>query len=433
MLDTLYKRLHYFFISAIMLIITIILIVMSVHHVQMETLNERMYFQRMAAIATTQLSEDIKQHASILQAYENNYHIVSVMKKDEKLLYHSKNLSSLKASQLIKEVQQQVGIATAKQQTSHVTIMQGGIASVGKDKPYWAIPITFLDKATTYELLLFYPQQSYFTMLQTILPLYLGIWLISCIGVRFISHFVLHKALEPTEQVLKSQKEFVAAASHELKAPLALLMANVEKLAETKPLDNPMKQQLQVMDRECMRMAQLIKDMLFLATCDAKTWSLHEEMMDVDTLLFHLYETYEPMCLQHHIELYLHEIETPYPNLYTDEERVFQILGIFLDNAIHHAQTSSIEIQTDILKKEVIFQVIDHGIGIAEAERENIFKRFYCVDKAHADKNHYGLGLSIVQELAKGLQGKVTCTNTLHGGTTFSLYLPRRKEQGSHQ
>mgnify|MGYP002230167772 CR=1 FL=1 len=56
-------------------------------------------------------------------------------------------------------------------------------------------------------------------------PLYLGIWLISFVVILFVSRFLLKKAFTPSEEMIKSQKDFVAAASHELKAPLAVIMA----------------------------------------------------------------------------------------------------------------------------------------------------------------------------------------------------------------
>ena len=63
-------------------------------------------------------------------------------------------------------------------------------------------------------------------------PLYLGIWLISFVVILFVSRFLLKKAFTPSEEMIKSQKDFVAAASHELKAPLAVIMANAEALQD---------------------------------------------------------------------------------------------------------------------------------------------------------------------------------------------------------
>ena len=109
----------------------------------------------------------------------------------------------------------------------------------------------------------------------------------------------------------------------------------------------------------------------------------------------------------------------------TDQERLFQILSIFLDNAISYSpENSSIEIQTRQTTKELTFLVADHGKGIAKADRPFIFDRFYRADKSHTDKSHFGLGLSIAEELAKMLSGRIGFKDTPGGGATFFLTLP---------
>ena len=66
----------------------------------------------------------------------------------------------------------------------------------------------------------------------------------------------------------------------------------------------------------------------------------------------------------------------------------------------------------------------DHGKGIAKADRPFIFDRFYRADKSHTDKSHFGLGLSIAEELAKILSGRIGFKDTPGGGATFFLTLP---------
>ena len=68
----------------------------------------------------------------------------------------------------------------------------------------------------------------------------------------------------PTVRVLKSQKDFVATASHELKSPLAVMVANTDILTDNQSLDEPAKQAVSVIETECMRLSRLVKDMLLL-------------------------------------------------------------------------------------------------------------------------------------------------------------------------
>lgn len=106
-----------------------------------------------------------------------------------------------------------------------------------------------------------------------------------------------------------------------------------------------------------------------------------------------------------------------------------QILSIYMDNALEHSQSQTdIQIQTELTGKDITFCVTDHGMGIAEEDKPFLFDRFYCADKAHTDKSHFGLGLSIAEELAKMLHGKVGMKDTAGGGATFFVTFPLKSK-----
>ena len=111
--------------------------------------------------------------------------------------------------------------------------------------------------------------------------------------------------------------------------------------------------------------------MLLLASSDAKTWTLHQSQVDIDTLLISLYETYEQTCIKNGIQLKVNLSEDTYPVLNTDKDRLFQILCIFMDNAIQHAKDNSLlEIQAVHTKHQIAFSVIDHGQGITDEDKK---------------------------------------------------------------
>ena len=74
--------------------------------------------------------------------------------------------------------------------------------------------------------------------------------------------------------------------------------------------------------------------------------------------------------------------------------------------------------------KTITFYIVDHGLGIAEQDKPYIFDRFYCADKSHTNKSHFGLGLNIADELSKILNGKVGFNDTIGGGATFYITIP---------
>lgn len=276
-----------------------------------------------------------------------------------------------------------------------------------------------------YHATFLYQIASLTNILQKTLPIYFLIWLLACVFVIVLTHYLLKKAFYPTERILKSQKDFVATASHELKSPLAVIISNTDMLFENTSLNGQAKQAVQTIDFECMRLSCLVKDMLLLASADAETWTLHKDKINVDTLLITLYEIYEPVCINQNIELKLHLSEESYPAMITDKNRLFQILCIFMDNAIQHASNNSlIEIEVTVTEKNIAFSVLDHGQGISNESKNYIFDRFYSGDNSHADKSNFGLGLSIAKELTQLLNGTVSVNDTEGGGATFTVKFP---------
>lgn len=430
MLDRLYKKLHIIFVSGVMLIITLIIGIICINYVHTQQNNDSTFFQRISTLLIYQLEDTDQNFKAIINEYENKYPIRGILKDDDNsVIYQSKSSYPTDTETLLEQMEKQLANITtdlsAEEQSSTTQSGIYDIAGTHRDK-YWGIFTRIItDAGNAYDLILIWQQKTALQILQPQLPLFLFIWAASFVGVILISRLILKKALEPTERVLKRQKEFVASASHELKSPLAVILANVEAVDKLSTDNQEIQKSVQVMDSECMRMSQLIKDMLLLASSDAKTWTLHKSEININTLLITLYETYEPLCMKHKITLNLDIGDIYFPKLYSDKERISQILSIYMDNAIQHSVNNScIQIQTALTANHITFYVIDHGQGIADEDKPHIFDRFYCADKSHTDKSHFGLGLSIADELAKMLNGKVGFKDTNGGGATFFVTLP---------
>lgn len=441
MLDRLYKKLHLLFAGAVMLIITLIIGIVLVNDLKTEKMNESTLFQRMATLLIYQLEDHNQDMEASVSPYEEKYSIFCLLKNsDGSPVYQSRITFPTKTDLLLERLEEQSGTQTAlKSKTPQAegfgkataTTQQGvfEIKGTSNDR-YWGIPAQIVsNNGNAYDLTLLYQQKNLWEQLKGHLVFYVMVWLAALACVIFISHLLLKKALEPTERALKSQKEFVASASHELKSPLAVLLVNLDLIDSLDLDDSRLKKAVRTMDNECMRMSRLVKDMLLLASSDAGTWTLNQSSVDIDTLLITLYETYEPLCHKKGISLSLDLSDCSYPALYTDKERLMQILSIYLDNALEHSQSqTNIQIQTELTGKDITFCVTDHGMGIAEEDKPFLFDRFYCADKAHTDKSHFGLGLSIAEELAKMLHGKVGVKDTVGGGATFFVTFPLKSK-----
>ena len=432
MLKPLSKKLNAFFITAIMLIITSIMMILCKNYIHMEQSNEIIFFQKMVTQMIYQLEDSSQDFESIADFYHEYRRPIFCYIQDSsgKMIYQTDSDFPTDADTLLERFRIQTGkedifiITNDKKPTTN----QSGIFEFHgtRNDEYLGILATIvMPNNTAYHLSLIYRQQSLFDILTKQAFLYVSLWCLSLIAVTTMSYLLIKKALKPTEVMLKSQKDFIASASHELKSPLAVILANAEKLEQLQIDNTEFRKSVKILDNECMRMSKLVKDMLLLASSDAKSWTLCKNTIDIDTLLISLYEAYEPICISKKIRLRLEISESSYPKFCADRERLFQILTIFMDNAIHHSiNNKQIEIKTAAAAKHITFFVIDHGKGIPEDDKPYIFNRFYCADKSRTDKSNFGLGLSIADELAKMMNGKVGCKDTDGGGATFFVTLP---------
>ena len=427
MLNHLFQKLHLFFVMTIMVIVTGVIGLSFSNHVNASEAAEVTFLQRMTALIVNQLEEEGANAKEVLSAYEKDMSVSSKLTDAYgELLYESRTgLEDIEGQ--LNNVGMQIVTYSAEEEGNQAKLpaVEGMVEMKGNHYERYLINLAhFTSEDDTNNLLtLVYEQTPIFQMFLEQLPMYLAIWIVTLLCVSLVSRFLLKKALEPTERVMQSQKEFVASASHELKAPLAVIVANVENM-QHEAQNEGLQGNLKVIDSECMRMSRLIKDMLLLASSDAEKWTIHTSEVNVDTLLISLYEAYEPRCMKKKIKLTLDLGEELFPVIMTDKERLFQLLSIYLDNALHYSpEGKEIQIRVDMSSKELTFWIVDHGIGVEEKAKPFIFDRFYCADQSHTDKSHFGLGLSIAKELARMLQGKIGMEDTPGGGASFFFTL----------
>lgn len=427
MLNHLFQKLHLFFVMTIMVIVTGVIGLSFSNHVNASEAAEVTFLQRMTALIVNQLEEEGANAKEVLSAYEKDMSVSSKLTDAYgELLYESRTgLEDIEGQ--LNNVGMQIVTYSAEEEGNQAKLpaVEGMVEMKGNHYERYLINLAHFtsEDDTNNSLTLVYEQTPIFQMFLEQLPMYLAIWIVTLLCVSLVSRFLLKKALEPTERVMQSQKEFVASASHELKAPLAVIVANVENM-QHEAQNEGLQGNLKVIDSECMRMSRLIKDMLLLASSDAEKWTIHTSEVNVDTLLISLYEAYEPRCMKKKIKLTLDLGEELFPVIMTDKERLFQLLSIYLDNALHYSpEGKEIQIRVDMSSKELTFWIVDHGIGLEEKAKPFIFDRFYCADQSHTDKSHFGLGLSIAKELARMLQGKIGMEDTPGGGASFFFTL----------
>ena len=277
---------------------------------------------------------------------------------------------------------------------------------------------TYFEKAgITAEL-----HRKYPTLLKSSADLHQAM-LLGCIILAVINSWLIRSLLRPVENSVRQQKEFVAAAGHELKTPLASIRAGLEVLQKHIPSSPEISGVFYATQSEALRMSHLVQDLLLLANSDRQERKLVLTAIEPDTFCLQLYEKYQIYAKQQRHPLRLKIEEASYPEIMANEEALTQIGSIFITNAIAHTkEDTTIEICCNLLKNNVVeIGVHDYGQGIAEKDLPRIFERFYRADLSRTTNGHYGLGLSVAKSLAEQQSLHIGARNTPGGGAMFYI------------
>lgn len=235
-----------------------------------------------------------------------------------------------------------------------------------------------------------------------------------------LSYVISGLIVKPVEKAFGAQKEFIAAASHELKTPLTVIQSNSE-LLEDEYGDNKW---LSYIQTECNRMSKLINSLLLLAKLEQmpELSSPQTEFNLSDACLARILP-FESVAFEKH--LILDYSITPDIIMNGEPEKLQQVLTILMDNALYHTKENGrIDISLSKKKHNILLSVANEGIPIPPEEREKLFLRFYRTDKARSRENgHFGLGLSIAKSIVEHYHGSIDiqCEN---GVTFFTVKLP---------
>ncbi len=239
----------------------------------------------------------------------------------------------------------------------------------------------------------------------------------------FIILFLANWALKPVEASWNRQRQFVADASHELKTPLTVILANQKiLLSHANHTIAQERQWIENTSSEGSRMKLLIEDLLFLAKTDServdRTYS-EVCLSDVaqNSLLSFASVTFEAgVTLEDEIQ--------PSVSLQGSESQLRRLCGILLDNAVKYANANGkvrLELRAD--SSGATLRVNNTGAPIAEEDLPHLFERFYRVDRSRSTGG-YGLGLSIAENIVRSHGGRISVASTAAAGTTFTVYLP---------
>lgn len=236
----------------------------------------------------------------------------------------------------------------------------------------------------------------------------------------------LVQAANDIQKADKAKRDLISNVSHDLRTPLTMIGGYGEMmidLPEEKTDEN-----IQVIVDETKRLNALVNDLLDMSRLQDGRIVLHKEVFDISALLKTQLQKYDVYRMQEGYTIESELLDTIYVN--ADKKRIEQVINNFLNNAVNYGGEAKHIIVREIKKENTVrIEVQDFGEGIDSKDLDNIWDRYYKVDKEHVRvANGSGIGLNIVKQLLE-LHGVPYGVKSSKGkGSTFYFEMPIEKE-----
>lgn len=251
-------------------------------------------------------------------------------------------------------------------------------------------------------------------------PMILGVVILS-------AWFLSYLAMRPIYHSYQQQQLFTANVAHELRSPLASLLATVEAIMrrDSNTSSEEEADLLKTVEKQGRRLSKLITDLLLLASLEQKALLDTFERCSLNDLVNDLTEEFLELAIAAHIDL-SSDVTPKEIYVWGNESQLYRLVSNLIANAIQYTtEGRSIHINLTADDSMAYLSVQDTGIGIALDEQGRIFERFYRVNRDRSRRTGgTGLGLAIAQAIAIKHRGSLTVESELGKGSLFTIQLP---------
>lgn len=241
----------------------------------------------------------------------------------------------------------------------------------------------------------------------------------------FQGKVALIRDITEQERLERTRHDYVANISHELRTPLASIRGLGEGLRDEMVTEEKDRQRYySIIVDEVTRLSRLVNDLLELSSLQSNPAAFEMEKIDPNELIYELHDLNGTLFEEKQIAFLPQLPEDALPDILSNEDRLSQVLTIFLDNARKYTPAGGqVWIGAEKTAEGVRFFVKDTGIGMDEETKRLAFDRFHQAEKGRSDKGS-GLGLAIAKEILQKMQVEIQVESEKDRGSEFSFIIP---------
>ena len=229
---------------------------------------------------------------------------------------------------------------------------------------------------------------------------------------------------EQLQELIRYKDEFMAMASHELKTPLTVILANLQILQLMMEKDSNVNFVNKTV-KQALKLSDLITKLLNVSKIQSGRLELNLSVFNMHTLIKEVTEAVQQTTQSHHL---IYKGYRGKSLVNADRQKIEQVMINLLGNAIKYMpQEGDINIKLQKKGANLIISVEDLGVGIPEKDLENIFQRFYRVSGVPSSHSGSGIGLYISAEIIKTHHGKIWAESDMGTGSVFYFSIPLHK------
>ncbi len=238
------------------------------------------------------------------------------------------------------------------------------------------------------------------------------------------------------EAALAAKTQFLAATSHEMRTPLNGIIGMTQVMLADAALAADIRDRVTLVDTAGRSMRALVDDILDAAKLEQVGFAISQRPTDVGALLEQVVAQFKPTAADEGLFLNL-QADVPEQELLIDPDRLRQVIVNLVGNGIKFTEAGGVTVKAHCIEQDgqqqLQIDVEDTGIGIDEAEQDQVFELFHQVDASRKRRfGGSGLGLAICRRLARAMGGDLTLTSAAGRGSVFTLFVPVQSAANSN-